>query len=38
MADALFFSSYAMANKIVLMELMRLTVASMDDCMISPPP
>jgi hypothetical protein len=28
MADALFFSSCAMARKIVLMELMSLTVAS----------
>jgi hypothetical protein len=33
MGDALFFSSYVTANKIVLTEPMRLTAASMDDCM-----
>jgi hypothetical protein len=34
MADALFFSSYVMARKIVLMELMRLTAALVYDCIL----
>jgi hypothetical protein len=34
MADALYFNSCAMARKIVLMELMRLTAASVYECIM----